>query len=173
MNLKCDKGFTLIELLVSLAIIGILAAIAIPAYLGQREKAKAVALEGSVRAVAMEVHGIMDSFNSHRPIVIALYSGAQTCIEKEGSDDKNRCSSLHPNLGVGGAYDGIEDVVVYIIRHYNVGMGAISPYDSAPLFTEGPEAGHALITNSGDSALWLSAYSDNAVVLYNSPINAR
>jgi type IV pilus assembly protein PilE len=38
-NLREQKGFTLIELLIVIAIIGILAAISVPAYIGQKKRA--------------------------------------------------------------------------------------------------------------------------------------
>ena len=57
---KGEKGFTLIELLVVIIIIGILAAIAIPAFLNQRQKAWVSQVESDLKnaAIAAESYAV-------------------------------------------------------------------------------------------------------------------
>jgi type IV pilus assembly protein PilA len=91
-----QEGFTLIELLVVILIIGILAAIALPAFLGQRQKGQDSAAKSDARNLSSHMESCFTQFET--------YANCQTSQDVTASgipSGAGTANVITPNLAVG------------------------------------------------------------------------
>lgn len=130
------KGFTLIELLITIAIIGILSAIGIPAYIGQQKNAARTEAFTNLQNLALLEQQRFSDGGMYSPANCVLKAGAPICY-----DPIIGCPSCNPvvapvgllTLGVAGkdhttnAYDTADSLGRGLIQRGGAAVNATDP----------------------------------------------
>lgn len=177
MKARNERGFSLIELMIVIAVIGLLTAIALPAFLGQREKSKVRTTEAGARGALSDLQSYLDAYVAGDPYIVVINAtGAQGCYQASNASSTGKtCLSAYnqssrtdaPTGGsANGPYAAFPGGITTVIDHFianRTNKGDKSPFTGSALFvTTSPGDGQVLLSPSGSRAVIVLAYASNS-----------
>lgn len=143
-----EDGFTLIELLVVILIIGILAAIAIPSFLNQREKGQDTCAKTNARTMSIAIESLYVEQNSYANATMSVLNAIEPTITGTGMCGADTSA----RIGLAIAADGGCDGGVPTVDSYCVSQSSGSGGATKTQFSISKASGTAAVRRCGPAA---------------------